>query len=94
MRRGLRPCARKKEQDCDAEGATDLLPKKRTELDQIILAKAQGLIGGCAQKRGLCIFMYSFCLDSALVWELLNNSKLILLVSIALESSYSLLAHP
>eukprot|EP00434_Breviolum_minutum_P012932 symbB.v1.2.011400.t1/scaffold764.1/size165801/6 len=46
VRRGLRPCAGKKEKGCDAEGAADLLPKKRTELDQIILAKAQGLIGG------------------------------------------------
>lgn len=55
VRRGLRPCAGKKEKGCDAEGAADLLPKKRTELDQIILAKAQGLIGGCAQKRGLCM---------------------------------------
>lgn len=53
VRRGLRPCAGKKDKGCDAEGAADLLPKKRAELDQIILAKAQGLIGGCAQKRGL-----------------------------------------
>lgn len=35
-------------------------------------------------------FMYivSFCLDSALVWELLNHSKLIFIVSVASESSY------